>query len=682
MGRAPCCEKIGLKRGPWTPEEDQKLVAYINENGHGSWRALPKKAGLLRCGKSCRLRWTNYLRPDIKRGEFSLAEEQTIIQLHALLGNRWSAIASHLPKRTDNEIKNYWNTHLKKKLVKMGLDPTTHKPTVDNTLMSSNADPGTNIETGTAGLLLKTAHSSNGSSVTSHMAQWESARLEAERRLAQESQLRAKGLWRPGSVAPNPIHVAPLSTLAPCSMPFNAITNSAACADALKALNAVELMHALHNWEKSLQGQAGMMWPESWRLPGVHFPLREVQAESSSCSSHCSDANTNNNTTTTNTDTNCNSNANTNTNTSPLVTAGPRRLDHWSPTSTLCSLDSHSIKQKGLQSSLVSCTHSGAHVRKLSWSDALAPPPPKLEMPVSLPLSNVSSGFGMQGVSCKIEEDSSTFSSLMQDAVFGTDTTVSMYVSSLEEDASASKKDAVGGTDGKMREAFGGVSSGAADEGTYAKMFVTYLNNVVDEGTCGKLGLTAKREGNVMVVDGTCGATYEDATYQGVSIGKDSDKESCSEALAHDTCSTKRDGVENVSGVVLSDMDLVERDRKEGVADRTNANSDDNSKNGDELLSEMDLEGDKKEAVVDHNNADSDGNIKNDDVDDSDEGKSMCIGVEMVSAEVFKDLPKLKSKASTPHLTSYCALLSEEIPDYWSSIMLKEPNLQQVDMTF
>ncbi|GFP98197.1 myb-related protein myb4 [Phtheirospermum japonicum] len=90
MGRSPCCDKIGLKKGPWTPEEDQKLLAYIEEHGHGSWRALPTKAGLQRCGKSCRLRWTNYLRPDIKRGKFSLQEEQTIIQLHALLGNRWS----------------------------------------------------------------------------------------------------------------------------------------------------------------------------------------------------------------------------------------------------------------------------------------------------------------------------------------------------------------------------------------------------------------------------------------------------------------------------------------------------------------------------------------------------------------------------------------------------------------
>ncbi|OIW07696.1 hypothetical protein TanjilG_30773 [Lupinus angustifolius] len=118
MVRAPCCEKIGLKKGLWTHEEDQILISYIQKHGHSNWRSLPKQAGLLRCGKSCRLRWINYLRPGIKRGNFTNEEEETIIKLHEKLGNRWSAIAANLPGRTDNEIKNVWYTILKKRLLK------------------------------------------------------------------------------------------------------------------------------------------------------------------------------------------------------------------------------------------------------------------------------------------------------------------------------------------------------------------------------------------------------------------------------------------------------------------------------------------------------------------------------------------------------------------------------------
>eukprot|EP00249_Psilotum_nudum_P005630 c19074_g1_i1 orf=1-312(-) len=104
MGRHSCCRKQKLKKGLWSPDEDEKLVQHMAKYGHGCWSAVPKQAGLLRCGKSCRLRWINYLRPDLKRGMFSAQEERLIIDVHAVLGNRWSQIATRLPGRTDNEI--------------------------------------------------------------------------------------------------------------------------------------------------------------------------------------------------------------------------------------------------------------------------------------------------------------------------------------------------------------------------------------------------------------------------------------------------------------------------------------------------------------------------------------------------------------------------------------------------
>ncbi|CAK7350755.1 unnamed protein product [Dovyalis caffra] len=144
---------LPLKRGAWSPEEDQKLIAYINRHGIWNWIEIPKAAGLLRSGKSCRLRWMNYLRPDIKRGNFSMEEVETILMLHQKIGNRrcaifkdkaldlkrteiipvdapaiWSAIAAKLPGRTDNEIKNFWNTNLKKNYLKNSINIAVQAP--------------------------------------------------------------------------------------------------------------------------------------------------------------------------------------------------------------------------------------------------------------------------------------------------------------------------------------------------------------------------------------------------------------------------------------------------------------------------------------------------------------------------------------------------------------------------
>ncbi|KAB2621329.1 myb-related protein 308-like [Pyrus ussuriensis x Pyrus communis] len=101
---------------PWTKEEDQLLRKCIEQHGEGKWHRLPLLAGLNRCRKSCRLRWLNYLRPNIKRGNFEEEEVDLIIKLHRLLGNRWSSVAARLPGRTGNDVKNYWNCHLSKRL--------------------------------------------------------------------------------------------------------------------------------------------------------------------------------------------------------------------------------------------------------------------------------------------------------------------------------------------------------------------------------------------------------------------------------------------------------------------------------------------------------------------------------------------------------------------------------------
>ncbi|KAG4961098.1 hypothetical protein JHK87_037731 [Glycine soja] len=107
--------KDGVRKGPWTPEEDAILMEYVKKHGEGNWNSVQKNSGLLRCGKSCRLRWANHLRPNLKKGAFSPEEEQVIIDLHSKLGNKWARMAAQLPGRTDNEIKNFWNTRMKRR---------------------------------------------------------------------------------------------------------------------------------------------------------------------------------------------------------------------------------------------------------------------------------------------------------------------------------------------------------------------------------------------------------------------------------------------------------------------------------------------------------------------------------------------------------------------------------------
>ncbi|TYG66985.1 hypothetical protein ES288_D05G042500v1 [Gossypium darwinii] len=144
MSMAPTstkCSKKEVNRGAWTAEEDQKLAQVVEIHGPKRWKAVAAKAGINRCGKSCRLRWMNYLRPNIKRGNISDQEEDLILRLHKLLGNRWSLIAGRLPGRTDNEIKNYWNSHLIKKIKQNEKQTRMQEPVLENSKVSEREEP-------------------------------------------------------------------------------------------------------------------------------------------------------------------------------------------------------------------------------------------------------------------------------------------------------------------------------------------------------------------------------------------------------------------------------------------------------------------------------------------------------------------------------------------------------------
>ncbi|KAG5225428.1 transcription factor MYB [Salix suchowensis] len=142
------CDKREASKGAWTAKEDQKLAQAIEIHGPKRWSSIAAKADLKRCGKSCRLRWMNHLRPNIKRGNISDQEQDLILRLHKLLGNRWSLIAGRLPGRTDNEIKNYWNSHLSKKIKQDEEKPVRtstlqeHEPAKTNVLDMDNIARG------------------------------------------------------------------------------------------------------------------------------------------------------------------------------------------------------------------------------------------------------------------------------------------------------------------------------------------------------------------------------------------------------------------------------------------------------------------------------------------------------------------------------------------------------------
>nr|AFN25407.1 R2R3 MYB transcription factor [Rubus hybrid cultivar] len=121
-----------VRKGAWTKEEDHLLRNYIEKNGEGKWHNVPLNAGLNRCRKSCRMRWLNYLKPNIKKGDFSENEVDLMIRLRKLLGNRWSLIAGRLPGRTSNDVKNYWSARRRRK-IDFGVPKDNEPPKITKT---------------------------------------------------------------------------------------------------------------------------------------------------------------------------------------------------------------------------------------------------------------------------------------------------------------------------------------------------------------------------------------------------------------------------------------------------------------------------------------------------------------------------------------------------------------------